>query len=116
MEENYPLKIIFFKTDTGREPVREWIKGMSSKEKKIIGEDIRTLQRGWPLGMPLVKNVDKNVWEIRTKINKNIYRIFFTLVDGIIVLVHGFVKKTQKIPRNELKLTQERLAQLRSRS
>ena len=57
MKMSYYLSVVFFKTDAGSEPARNWLKGLSREEKKIIGTDIKTLQYGWPIGMPLVKSL-----------------------------------------------------------
>jgi hypothetical protein len=55
------LSVVFFRTTTGREPVREWLKALRRQERRIIGEDIKTVQFGWPLGMPLVRKIDKDL-------------------------------------------------------
>ncbi len=77
----------------------EWLKDLVRLIKKLIGEDIKTVQYGWPLGMPLVGNLGQGLWEVRTKIsNKRIARIIFFIDDNTMVLINGFIKKTQKIP------------------
>ena len=64
--ENGPiLTVVFYKTDGGNEPVREWLKDLKREDRKTIGEDIKTVQFGWPLGMPLVRKMDKGLWEVR---------------------------------------------------
>ena len=59
------LFVAFFRTETGREPVREWLKSLPRENRRIIGEDIKTVQFGWPIGMPLVRKLDKALWEVR---------------------------------------------------
>lgn len=113
MNPKYPLHAVFYKTDTGKEPVREWLKGLQRNDRKIIGEDIKTIQFGWPLGMPLVRKIDANLWEIRSKLDDRIARVIFTVYAEFIVLLHGFIKKTQKIPANDLKLAKKRMLNLR---
>jgi hypothetical protein len=49
------LSVVFFRTGSGTEPVRRWLKSLAATHKKVIGEDIKTVQFGWPLGMPLVE-------------------------------------------------------------
>ena len=61
------LPAVFFQTETGREPVREWLKDLPKKERRIIGEDIMTVQFRWPLGMPLVDHLGSGIWEVRSK-------------------------------------------------
>ena len=59
--EHTDLGVRFFKTDTGNEPVREWLRSLSATEKKAIGEDVKTVQFGWPLGMPLVAHLGGDI-------------------------------------------------------
>ena len=103
----------FFKTDLQNEPVREWLKLLSATDKKVIGEDIKTVQFGWPLGMPLVAHLDKGVWEVRSKLDNRIARTLFAIEGNVMVLLHGFIKKQQKTPKPDLDLAIERLKQLR---
>lgn len=116
IKRNNPLKVFFYKTDSGNEPVREWLKELPKTYKKIIGEDIKTVQIGWPLGMPLVRKLAPNLWEIRITLKDGIARILFTLFDHHIVLLHGFIKKSQKIPEDEFKTANKRLQNLRGES
>ena len=90
------LDINFYKTEQGNEPVREWLQQLSSADKKRIGEDIKTVQFGWPLGMPLVKHLDGGIWEVRIALNKRIARVLFVLDTNSMVLIHGFIKKQQQ--------------------
>lgn len=114
MGRDKPISIRFFRLDSGREPVRIWLKQMSQGNRKIIGEDIKTLQFGWPLGMPLSRKMGENLWELRSKLSSGIARTFFTIYGKNIVLLHGFVKKSQKTPAQELTLAKRRLSKLRS--
>ncbi|MDT8388724.1 MAG: type II toxin-antitoxin system RelE/ParE family toxin [Thiogranum sp.] len=66
---------------SGNEPVREWLKGLSKLDKRAIGGDIKTVQYGWPLGMPVVRKMDHGLWEIRSRLDKRIARILFTVQD-----------------------------------
>ncbi len=108
-----PLDVLFFKTDSGTEPVREWLKEFAAIDKKAIGEDIRTVQIGWPLGMPLVRKMDTDLWEIRIHISYGIARILFTVSGNTMLLLHGFVKKSQNTPKDDLNLAKQRLKQSR---
>ena len=100
---SYPVK--FYRTESGNEPVRVWLKNLPREDKKIIGEDIKTLQFGWPIGMPLVRHMRNKLWEIRINLSKRqICRILFTLASGEIILLHGFIKKSQQTPRHELEI------------
>jgi len=103
------LRVKFYKTSNGNEPVREWLQSLSKEIKKIVGEDIRTVQIVWPHGMPLVKHMGGKLWEIRSSIPNGIVRILFTIKNEHIVLLHSFIKKTQKTPQQELEMARKRL-------
>lgn len=103
------LDVRFFKTDAGTEPVRNWLKELSAIDRKTIGEDIKTVQFGWPLGMPLVRKMKKDLWEIRVHLDGRIARVLFTISSGKIVLLHGFIKKSQATPQPDLKLAKDRM-------
>ena len=107
------LKVVFYKSPSGNDPVRDWLKSLSSEDKKIIGEDIKTVQFGWPLGMPLVRKLETGLWEIRVILRGRIARVLITVEGNTMVLLHGFIKKSQKIPLEDLNLAMERLARLR---
>ena len=109
------LDVRFFCTDVGTEPVREWLKSLTAIDRKIIGEDIKTVQFGWPLGMPLVGHLDGNIWEVRIKLDNRIARVLFALEGRTMVLLHGFIKKQQATPKPDLGLAKDRLKQLRRR-
>ncbi len=113
MKPTSPLQVIFYRTETGNEPVRIWLKELQRKDRKIIGEDIKTVQFGWPLGMPLVKKIDTHLWEIRSNLDDRIARVIVTIYNKFIVLLHGFIKKTQKTPANDFKLAKKRMLKLR---
>lgn len=102
----------FFKTENDAEPVREWLKALSKDDKKRIGEDIMTVQYGWPLGMPLVDSLGYGLWEVRTRLlGGRIARIIFFMESNTMILVNAFMKKTQSTPGHELKLAIRRKKQ-----
>ena len=109
--ENIRLNVIFFRTDSGTEPVRRWLKSLPELYKKKIGEDIKTVQFCWPLGMPLVEKLEPYLWEVRIKIPDGIARVLFTVDDTMMILLHGFIKKTRKIPQKEINIARSRLKQ-----
>jgi phage-related protein len=111
MEAERPLNVVFYKTTTGNEPVREWLKSLPREERKTIGADILAVQYAWPVGKPLVDNLGDGLWEIRARLPNRIARVLFAVIDEEIVLLHGFIKKQQKTPQNELKLAQKRKRQ-----
>jgi phage-related protein len=103
------LEVRFFQTAAGNEPVRDWLKAQLKDDRRSIGEDIKTAQFGWPLGMPLVRKLEKNLWEVRTDINAGIARTVFTVIGNQMVLLHAFVKKSQKTPKADLETARKRL-------
>lgn len=111
MIEEVPKKIItvdFYRQTSGREPVREWLKSLKKAERRTIGEDIKMVQEGWPLGMPLVCNLEKGLWEVRSSLLNTIARVLFIMHQGQMVLLHGFIKKTQKTASQDLDLAKRR--------
>lgn len=108
MNTNYILQVVFYKSDSGNEPVRDWLKKLDKADRKIIGADIKTVQFGWPLGMPLVRKIEKGLWEVRIQLDSRIARILFTVHSNLMVLLHGFIKKSQKLPINDLTIAKKR--------
>lgn len=109
------IKIIpvnFYKEESGNEPVREWLHELNSDDRKNIGRDIRTVQLEWPIGSPLVKPLGNGLWEIRSTLDNRNARILFVFHAGAIILLHGFIKKTQKTPPQDISLAQKRAKNL----
>ena len=109
--ERPPLRVVFFKTDTGTEPVREWLTAMLKEDRKVIGADILTVQYAWPVGKPLVDNLGDGIWEVRSRLANRIARTLFAVIQQEIVLLHGFIKKQQKTPADQLNLAKKRKKQ-----
>jgi phage-related protein len=110
------LTMRFFRTDAGNEPVREWLWSLPRKDSREIGSDIRVIQEGWPLGFPDVRKMEAGLWEVRSDIADGIARVFFTIQDGHMVLLHGFIKKGQKTPVHELATARKRKRQTERQS
>ena len=102
------LNVYFYKTPSGNEPVRDWLKLRQTEEKKAIGEDIKAVEYTWPVGYPKVEKLDKDLWEVRTNLPNGISRVFFTIWEKYMVLLHSIIKKTQKIPQQELETAKKR--------
>jgi phage-related protein len=102
------LRVVFYRTQSGAEPVRDWLKMLSRTDRKQIGEDIKTCEFGWPVGMPICRALGKGLWEVRTPLKDRIARVMFMAVDGQMVLLHGFIKKSQATPQAGLKLARAR--------
>lgn len=109
MSRDPVLNVSFFRTDVGRAPVQQWLKSLDDADRKVIGEDIRFVQFGWPLGMPHVRKMEEHLWEIRSRLSKRrIARILFTIRDSKMILLHGFIKKSQRTPQRDLNLARNR--------
>jgi phage-related protein len=113
--KNPILEVYFYATDTFNEPVREWLRELTTGDKKIIGEDLKTIQYGWPLGMPLVKHIEGDIWEARSRLKDGIARVFFVLDGRSMILIHGFKKNQQKTPKPDLDIARARVKNLRKR-
>jgi phage-related protein len=99
------LRVVFFRTENGREPVREWLLELDKDERKVIGENVKLVQFRWPLGMPLVRKLETDLWEVRSHLTgSRIARLCFTVRAGEMALLRGFVKKSQKMPQQDLEL------------
>ena len=92
--------------------VREWLKSLPKADRCAIGEDLKTAQYGWPLGMPLVRKLEPRLWEVRSRTGSGIARVIFTVSKALMILLHGFVKKSQKTPPGDLDTARQRLADL----
>lgn len=112
VNERKQLQARFFQTERGREPVRNWLLALSTEDRKVIGDDIRTAEFGWPIGMPLCRAIAgrRGLWEIRSNLSGGrIERVFFCAHEGEMILLHGFIKKTQKTPPGELDIAERRM-------
>lgn len=101
------VPVVFYRTSNGDEPVREWLRRLDDQDRKIVGDDLRTLEYGWPVGMPLCRSITshKGLWELRSNLTgRRIARVLFCIAHGKLVLLHGFIKKTQKTPDPDLQL------------
>jgi len=102
----------FYRTDSGKEPVREWLKKLAPEDRKIIGDDLQVLEFGWPVGMPLCRPISshKGLWEVRSDLHRGrIARVLFSVSRNRLFLLHSFIKKTKKTPQNDLKIADHRM-------
>jgi phage-related protein len=105
------LPAVFYRTSSGREPVREWLCAMTKENKIAVGEAIRKAEYGWPVGMPLCRAISgrRGLWEIRAAIAEGIARVLFCEHNGEMILLHGFVKKSRQTPPPALDLATARM-------
>ena len=111
------LPATFFRTTQGAEPVRKWLRALSREDKRIVGADIATVEFGWPVGMPTCRPIAsrRGLLEVRSSLTNNrIARVLFFVCEGQMVLLHGFIKKTEQTPERDLELAVERQKEVES--
>ena len=106
------LSCAFYRNSQGKEPVREWLRSLNKEDRQEIGSDIRTIQRTGSLARPTVGAFGRGLYEVRTNSSGKAYRVFFSLRGKTIVLLHGFMKKTQKTPVREIETARLRHTQI----
>ena len=99
----------FYRSGTNKEPVRDWLLSLNKDDRKSIGGDIQTVEFGWPVEMPVCRHMEDGLYEVRTNLKgKRNARVLFCFHGRSMVLLHGFIKKTQKTPRSDLMLAKKR--------
>jgi phage-related protein len=104
----------FFRSEGGTEPVKDWLKTLEREDCRIIGNDIKDVEFSFPIGLPLCRQLSgyKDLWEVRSKIRGGgIARVLFYISQGNMILLHGFIKKSQKTPKKEIDLALKRKKQ-----
>ena len=111
-----PIKRIaarFYLTAAGGNPVRDWLMQLPAADRQQVGHDIRDVEFGWPVGMPLCRSLGVGLWEVRSTLpSKRIARVIFCAREGELILLHAFIKKTQKAPANDLALAMKRMKEV----
>ncbi len=99
----------FYTTASDHRPVREWLLGLTKDDRRIIGRDIQKVEFGWPIGMPYCRPLGHGLWEVRSNLaGGRITRVIFCIAGGEMILLHGFEKKTQKTPPQDIQLARKR--------
>jgi phage-related protein len=107
------IPLISYRTSSGSEPVREWLKGLDEVERHAIGKDLMRAQWRWPIGMPLCRPMGGGLWEIRTDLpTKRTARVLLCVYHERLVAVHGFIKKTRATPEEDLTKARKRQREL----
>jgi phage-related protein len=110
-----PVPLAFWRSATGREPVREWLIALPRDDKRVVGRDMAKVQFGWPIGLPLCRPLSGGLWEIRSSLpSKREVRVFLGFQDGMLIALHAIIKKTQKTPKEDLALARDRLKEMQS--
>ncbi len=107
------IAVVFYRTRTGAEPVRDWLHTLPAADRRIVGVDIKTVEFGWPVGMPTCRALGGGLWEVRSNLSDGtIGRVIFCIMDNDMYLLHGFIKKSQKTPKRDLELAVSRKKEL----
>ncbi len=105
----------FYKNKAGNEPVRDWLLGLNKEDRVSIGTDIQTTEYGWPIGMPTCRPMKDGLHEVRTDLSNNrIARVLFFIHSNKMILLHGFIKKTQTTPNQDLDLAKTRKKEVKN--
>ncbi|MBP6011211.1 MAG: type II toxin-antitoxin system RelE/ParE family toxin [Alphaproteobacteria bacterium] len=108
-----PIPLKFWRSENDSEPVRDWLNAMPVEDRRVIGRDIRIVQFGWPIGLPLCRSLGGGLWEVRSSLpSKREARVLFGFHEGELVALSAFIKKTQKTPEDELKLARKRFREV----
>jgi phage-related protein len=100
---------VFYRTRGGAELVRDWLRSLDDRDRNAIGLDLMRVQFRWPVGMPLCRAMGDGLWEVRTSLPGNrIARMLFCVARDRIVILNGFIKKTQRTPDEEMTLARKR--------
>lgn len=106
------FEVIFYEKENGDKPVENFLDELDIKMRaKLLGLLMILEEKGNMLREPYTKHLDDGIFELRAVSGGNITRVlFFFYYEGKIILTNGFVKKTQKTPRQEIELAKERRA------
>lgn len=107
------IPAFFFRTTQGKEPVRSWLKDdLAAEDRQRIGEAVKTVEYGWPIGMPTCRPMGDGLHEVRINLRNRTARVLFYVdANGRMVLLHGFVKKAQTTPEADLKIARSRMTE-----
>lgn len=108
MADNKKITVQFYKSASGNEPVLEWLKSLNRDDRKKIGSSLKTVEYGFPLGMPISRYMGDGLYEVRINLDNRIARVLFCVEDNKMILLHGFIKKSEKTPKQDLELAQDR--------
>lgn len=108
------LACVFFAAKGGTEPVRDWLKSLTKNVRSEVGTDIARVQWRWPISKPLVGAFGEGLYEVRTSVDGNIYRVFFCVEGTTMILLHAFMKKTQKTPERDIAIARDRQKEVTS--
>lgn len=114
-DEHPKIPLVFYRTERGREPVRDWLKALGRRDRPEIGADLQRVQYRWPVGMPLCRAIGGGLWEVRTNLHgRRTARVLLCFNGGLAYALHGFFKTTQTTPDEDLALARARMKEVES--
>jgi len=109
------IPIVFYRTLGGGTPVLDWLRSLPPEDRRVIGADLSAVQFGWPVGMPLCRPLGGGMWEVRSSLpSRRVARLLFFAHEGRIGVMHGFIKKTQKTPVDDIALARGRMKEMKA--
>ncbi|WAC72793.1 type II toxin-antitoxin system RelE/ParE family toxin [Roseateles sp. SL47] len=115
VEELLRVPLVFYRSGTGAEPVRDWLKSLDRADRLAVGADLQRVQFRWPVGMPLCRSLGQGLWEVRTHLpSKTIARVLFCFHAEVLYALHGWIKKTQVTPADVLRLARDRMKEIQN--
>jgi phage-related protein len=113
MKRSPEIPVRFYRTEAGGSPVLDWLRSLDKEDRLAIGLDLMRVQFGWPIGRPLVGSLKDGLWEVRSSLpSQRIARLILCFHSAVLVVLHGFVKKTQKTPADDLALAKRRMKEV----
>lgn len=111
--EIHKIPLVFYRSASGKEPVRDWLKELGRADRLEVGADLQRVQYRWPVGMPLCRALSGGLWEVRTGLpSKTISRVFICFHEGVLYALHAIVKKTRTTPKEDLALARKRMKEV----
>jgi phage-related protein len=109
-------KVVFYATASGNRVVLDFLRALPADDKKVVGEDLKTVQIGFPMGLPLCRPLGDGLYEVRSSLpSKREFRLifFFDRARQVLLVVHALFKKSAKLPKADLDLARKRKEEFR---
>ncbi len=112
VESGKRIEVRFYRSPSGAEPVRDWLLSLSREDRLVIGTDIKAVEFGWPVGLPVCRGLGDGLWEVRSSLKNRIARVLFCITGETMWLLQSFIKKQPKTPRKDMDLARRRMGEI----